>query len=102
MAREVSNSAAQGGDNTIRERVQELTWALVDDQINTDEMQLLDSLLLSDDGARGTYLDCMQLHTDLMFHFAGGKLPVGDGAKSPVLGFLGDAVPPASVSPPVT
>lgn len=80
-------------DATIRERVQELTWAMVDDQIDSDGVQLLEGLLLSDDQARNTYVNCIQLHTDLLTHFA--KPPVaGAEGKSPVLGFLGDAMPP--------
>jgi hypothetical protein len=80
-------------DATIRERVQELTWALVDEQIDHDEMQFLEGLLLSDDHARHTYIDCVQLHTDLMSHFA-KKDPVAPEGKAPVLGFLGGLVPP--------
>ncbi len=76
--------------------VQELTWALIDDQINSDEFQLLDSMLLSDDAARGEYVNCVQLHTDLMAHFA---KPAANTAadKSPVLGFLSEGVPPLDV-----
>jgi hypothetical protein len=85
-------------DATIRERVQELTWALVDEQISTDEMQLLEGLLLSDDQARRTYLNCVQLHTDLWTHFAKSE-PVNPAGKSPVLGFLGGGVPPFDSQP---
>jgi hypothetical protein len=77
---------------TVRERVQELTWALVDDQITPDELQLLEGLLLGDDAARETYLDCVQLHADLVDHFA---LPAQPSARrTPVIGFLGEAFPP--------
>lgn len=85
-------------DATIQERVQELTWALVDEQINSDEMQLLEGLLLSDDQARQTYLNCVQLHTDLWTHFA-KKEPVSPEGKSPVLGFLGGVIPPIDSLP---
>jgi len=78
---------------TVRERVQELTWALVDDQITPDELQLLESLLLGDDAARETYLDCIQLHADLTTHFAEAAQP--SARRSPVIGFLGEAFPPA-------
>jgi len=65
------NSNRIGDDaQLIKERVQELTWALVDDNISDEEFPLLESLLLSDDGARGAYLGCMQLHSDLLSHFA--------------------------------
>jgi hypothetical protein len=73
--------------------VQELTWALVDDQINSDEFQLLESMLLSDDVARQEYLNCIHLHTDLMAHFATPDCGTAEG-KSPVLSFLGGEFPP--------
>ena len=83
-------------DATVQERVQELTWALVDEQINEDEMRLLDSLLLSDDAARDTYVRCVQLHTDLLAHFAdASKQPAG--GQAPVIGFLSDAIAPVDV-----
>ena len=69
-------------DPVVLERVQELTWALVDEQITDDEMRLLDNLLLSDDEARGTYIGCMQLHTDLMDHFAASASAGWSGASS--------------------
>lgn len=80
-------------DATIQERVQELTWAMVDEQIDGDGVQLLEGLLLSDDQARSTYVNCIQLHTDLLTHFAKPAV-TGTEGKSPVLGFLGDTVPP--------
>ncbi|MEX2310067.1 MAG: hypothetical protein WD738_21020 [Pirellulales bacterium] len=77
-------------DPIVVERVQELTWALLDEQITDDEMSLLDNLLLSDDVARKRYVECVQLHTGLIMHYAtpaaGAK--VAGTAKSPVLGFL--------------
>src|SRR5262245_30023115 len=81
-------------DPVVGERVQELTWALVDEQISDDEMRLLDNLLLSDDEARQTYVDCVQLHTDLMYHFRepSEKNSPRTG-KSLVLGFLNESVP---------
>jgi hypothetical protein len=66
---------------------------MVDEQIDSDGVQLLEGLLLSDDQARTTYVDCIQLHTDLLTHFAKPETARADG-KSPVLGFLGDGVPP--------
>jgi hypothetical protein len=58
-------------DEIVRaQRVEELTWALLDEQINDDEFNLLDTLLLSDDNLRKNYVSCVQLHVDLMAHFA--------------------------------
>jgi hypothetical protein len=101
MTRDASDLAAGDGDSTVCDRVQELTWALMDEHINDDEFRLLDTLLMSDDAARGTYIDCVQLHSDLMFHFADpSKNPPASG-KTPVLSFLGDALPPTGAQPPV-
>jgi hypothetical protein len=85
-------------DATVLERVQELTWALVDEQITDDEMALLDNLLLSDDQARQRYIDCVQLHADLMWHYAKGAPAAASAgtAKSPVLGFLKGVAPSVS------
>jgi hypothetical protein len=85
-------------DETVQERVQELTWALVDEQIHSDELQLLESLLLSDDAARDTYLDCVQLHADLVGHFDASKAPQRSGIM-PVLGFLSQDALPADAQP---
>jgi hypothetical protein len=76
-------------DATVRERVQELTWALLDEAISEDEKSLLDTLLLSDDKARRCYLECVTLHADLMTHFS--EKPTGAAAStSGVLSFLGN------------
>ena len=78
-------------DPVVNERVQELTWALMDEQINDDEMRLLENLLLSDESARQTYIDCVQLHTDLARHFCQPAEPTAPRTgKSLVLGFLND------------
>jgi hypothetical protein len=87
-------------DATVRERVQELTWALLDEQITEDEKSLLDTLLLSDDKARRCYLECVTLHADLMGHFS--EKPAGAKAgTSNVLSFLGNVptdFPPSHAS----
>ena len=93
-------SAAGADDHVISDRVQELTWALLDEQINDDEFVLLDNLLLSDEKARGSYLGCVQLHADLMAHFAVPAGKVGTPvAGAPVLGFLNADSPLAFQSP---
>jgi hypothetical protein len=77
-------------EGVISDRIQELTWALLDEQINDDEFNLLDTLLLSDEKARETYLGCTQLHADLMAHFAGPTEATRSQTPTalPVLGFL--------------
>ncbi len=87
-------------DSTVLERVQELTWSLVDEQVSDDEMALLDNLLLSDDKARKCYVDCVQLHAALMEHYA-AETPAASGAtQSPVLGFLNAGTPPIGLDIP--
>jgi hypothetical protein len=83
-------SAAGPDDQVISDRVQELTWALLDEQINDDEFHLLDNLLLSDEKARATYIGCTQLHSDLLSYFAVPAGAAGSkvGKNSPLLGFL--------------
>src|SRR3954467_11079900 len=83
-------SAANADDRVISDRVQELTWALLDEQINDDEFMLLENLLLSDEETVDTYLGCTRLHADLMAHFAGPPVNSGSmvGSGSQILGFL--------------
>jgi hypothetical protein len=94
-------SAKNADDHVISERVQELTWALLDEQINDDEFHLLDNLLLSDEKARGSYIGCVQLHADLMSHFAAMPTETGSkvGSGSQILGFLNSNAPLGFQSP---
>ena len=93
---------AEGGHPQPEDTVSTLSWALLDEQITQDEIGLLDTLLLSDPAARNTYLDCVQLHTDLLFHFSEQQQPAAaaTATKSPVLGFLSDSAMPFGVQPP--
>lgn len=80
-------------ESAVLERVQELTWEMVDNEISDDELRLLENLLLSDSQARSTYVDCIQLHTDLLAYYA----KPADGATAttaPALSFLGGGLPP--------
>ena len=79
-------------ENDVLDRVQDLTWGLLDEDLNSDEIALLDSLLLSDDAARTRYLECVQLHVGLHEYFAEPS-PGESNTKSPVLGFLGEKAP---------
>ncbi len=54
---------------TLLERVEELTWALVDDHIDEAEVAQLEKLLLEHESARKTYVECMQMHADLHLMF---------------------------------
>ena len=81
--------SSKSDDRVISERVQELTWALLDEQISDDEFGLLDNLLLSDEKARQSYVGCVQLHAELMAHFA-DPAKKKTTASTQVLGFLSD------------
>lgn len=65
---EALGSAAE--PSGVSDRVQNLTWALVDDQLDEPEVRQLEQLLLDDPQARQVYLDCIQLHTGLIYYFA--------------------------------
>jgi hypothetical protein len=89
MANNQNISGGNDPESTVLERVQELTWAMLDDGISDDEMSLLDTLLLTGENARNRYIECVQLHTDLMAHYAApSKKGAAGAAKSGVLSFL--------------
>jgi hypothetical protein len=60
------------------DEVQELTWALVDEQATDTEVHRLEELLRDSDEARHTYVMCMQMHADLHFLLGGKRLPLPD------------------------
>jgi hypothetical protein len=102
MADELKNKwQSNPSDPVVEERVQELTWALVDEQISDDELRLLDNLLLSDEEARHTYVACVQMHADLAEYFRQPveQTPTRTG-KSLVLGFLNESVPDIGLQSP--
>jgi hypothetical protein len=73
-------------DDGALDRVQQLTWALLDEQISDDEFAQLNSTLLRDDKSRESYLNCVQLHADLMAHFAAPSERSGKRAGTQILG----------------
>jgi hypothetical protein len=85
--RDVTEKRRSEQSDTVQERVRELSWALLDQYASDDDISLLDSLLLADDEARKIYLECVQMHSDLMIHFARDN----DGATTAPTG--GPAVP---------
>jgi hypothetical protein len=88
-------------DSSELDRVQELTWALLDEQIADDEKSWLESALSSSAEARDTYLRCVQIHTDLMAHFSKTTATTAKPAAiSPVLGFLHGGVLSLEFQPP--
>ena len=55
----------------LKAEVQDLTWALVDDQATEDQVRRLTELLLKSPEARKTYVMCMQMHADLHYLLSG-------------------------------
>jgi hypothetical protein len=51
--------------------VQDLVWALVDNEATDGQISRLEELLLKSAAARRTYVMCMAMHADL--HFLGRK-----------------------------
>ena len=90
--------AKQQEDAPIHERVQELTWAVIDDVATDDDMRLLDNLLLSDDEAVSDYVGCVQMHVDLMAHFSAGSTD-GSALSQLPFSFPIDGMPPLGIEP---
>jgi hypothetical protein len=87
-----SNNAENVGDSDQLDRVHELSWGLLDERLNGEEMAELEDLLQNDPTARESYIRCAQLHAELASYFAPAHNS-GTAAKSPVLGFLNEAMP---------
>ena len=93
-------------DEANKELLQEaevLIWSLLDEEIETGDIQRLEGLLKENEQVRQQYISCVQMHTDLIEHFGadqGTPLP-GQLPKSPVLGSLGDLRPGSGFMPPV-
>ena len=86
------DNAKYFGDSDQLDRVHELSWGVLDDGLNDEEMAELEGLLQSDPSARESYVRCAQLHADLASYFAPPRNS-STPAKSPVLGFLNEAMP---------
>jgi len=53
--------------NDLADEVQELVWALVDEQVTEEQIRHLEELLLENAEARRIYVTCMQMHADLYY-----------------------------------
>jgi hypothetical protein len=89
-----SDDLNDGSDDQPLDRVHELSWALLDDNISNEARAELENLLLSDPAARDSYALCAQLHAELASFFAPTNAAPGkSAARTPVLGFLADGFP---------
>jgi hypothetical protein len=75
----------RGGGRAVIERIQTLTWALLDEQITDDEVSLLEKLLLSDGQARKCHIECVQLHCLTANYFTSVNQTPKGTTTSPVL-----------------
>jgi hypothetical protein len=95
----------RGDGAAALDEVQELAWALLDDNASEAEAQRLAALLSGSESAREDYLRCVELHVGLHEYFAKGT-PGGEerpaAAKSPILGFLNGGALPIDVSAPTS
>ena len=57
------------------EDMQLLAWKFLDGCASQAEQQQLAGCLSEDQAARSIYLQCVQMHVDLLTHFGGLKLP---------------------------
>ena len=62
-------------DKTPTVNVEDLVWAMLDEQISEQEFSRLDELLRDDEEARRLYLQCVQLHVDLASFYAAKDKP---------------------------
>jgi hypothetical protein len=83
----MSENSAQSPASNL-DRVEELTWAMLDDQISEHEFEQLNRTLLSDNKSRDSYLQCVQLHADLMAHFAETPCVAKRATGTTILGML--------------
>ena len=62
----------------LTNEVQELVWALVDEQASDEQVRRLEELLLENQQARHIYVMCMQMHADLHYLLSGKqpRLPI--------------------------
>ena len=81
---------------TRRDRVQDLTWGLLDERASEAECRELAKLLEEHPDAREVYVQCMQLHTDLVMFFNEDR----SAAKSQPAANAAPVLPP--VAPPWT
>ena len=71
--------------------VEDLVWAMLDEQISDEDFRRLEELLRADEDARRLYMQCVQLHVDLTYWYNPGnaparRAPVGLPIDVPVLG----------------
>ena len=77
-------------ENSPLTEVQDLIWALLDQQISDSDFKQLEAMLHEDEEARRLYVQCVQIHVDLQQWFSGNPataphLPAGAALDLPLL-----------------
>ena len=96
-----SSTKTAGSDATATspvDEVQELVWALVDEQLDETQFARLEQLLSESEAARKMYVECMQLHAGLIEHFRQAD-PTVPETLAPLLGDLHTSI--LTTPPPV-
>ena len=87
----------------LLEKAEQLIWNLLDDRLPAEDVPQLQTMIKEHDHVRQLYLDCVQIHTELVGHFAKEpKLELPDLPSPPILGSLGDSLPGVDPGPAVT
>ena len=92
-----------GPTEELMGRAEQLIWSLLDENISQDDKSELETMLQDHEAVKELYLNCVQLHTELLEHY--GSLPkakLDNLPNSPVLGSLGDAMPGVDPGSPIT
>jgi len=66
---------------SVSDEVQELAWALIDEQATEEQVRRLEELLLENKDAREVYVMCMQMHADLHYLLGGKKFELPEALK---------------------
>jgi hypothetical protein len=92
--------------NDARAEVQDLVWALIDEQATERQVRHLEGLLLASYEARLTYVMCMQMHADLCYQLSGKQrrlpFPIGPAKKLKSAGKSAPGLPTVDLPATVT
>jgi anti-sigma factor RsiW len=77
-------------ENSPLTEVQDLIWALLDQQISESDFKQLEAMLEEDEEARRLYVQCVQIHVDLQQWYGGNsatapRIPAGAPLDLPLL-----------------
>jgi hypothetical protein len=90
-------------DTALVDEVQELVWALVDEQISAAQIARLERLVADEPRARTAYIRCMATHAELQTHFATFGLAAASDPPPPLIPRLVmDGLAGSELHPPVS